>query len=151
MGKIIYRIIPGSAGCFLDPPKWPTYSYHVEGRRACVREADEFLSLTYALELPYAGSDIKMSVLALLDKAQRELPPLSDPSIVEWAAGVENYFRHCYSKDGIDRSVSNCVIRKRGLRSHSLAVLHIREWYPNYTITKAIKDAMPTAGWGSGK
>jgi len=82
-------------GGFLNPPEHAEHSYSIMGN-GC------YMSLSSAIK----ESWIPKSVKSLAQKLLAEHPGVITD---EWIVSVYKYFRHCYSKNGENRNVSDCV------------------------------------------
>ena len=160
------RIVKGSMGSFLDPPNSPQRQYRVIGwdRPHRTREPDFSMSLEGALDSDWISEGIKRRIQALYDCA--DMQPTE-----EWLSSVYGYFKNCYSPDGKDRNVSNCLIvrlakqqpQREGERyrigtfreqpygdelpdpNKALAVMHIRKFFPDHEIRE---DLLINGKWG---
>lgn len=119
-----YSIINDGMGAMLNPPNDPEHSYSVVAK-AGHREVASW-SLRAALESNEVPEDIKTEVNALLDANKGGYTD-------EWEHSVYNYFRHCYSHDGINRSASDCKIDPTNSEpaDHHLAFMLIKSFFPD--------------------
>ena len=122
------RIEPGSGGSFLCPPGHPNHFHHIEaGLR---RDPSMMASLDYALKDEYddVPEHIKARVQALFDQAELRCSEL-------WQQHVYGYFKNCYSRDGVDRSVASAKIYRNPLVTppavQHLAYLAVKEYFPD--------------------
>lgn len=113
-----YTLISGYMGNFLRPPGHPNHSYL-------------FIDKAGSMSIEYAAEQ-------KLDKElkQRAQKLLDDSTILlteEYIFSVYKYFKHCYSPDGVDRNVSNCIIDKTNslLPEYHLGYLMIKKYFPN--------------------
>jgi hypothetical protein len=127
-----FYLVNDSMGSFLEPPFSLTYKYSIMyGRRRF--ENKSMMSIDYFLndmiEIP---KELKDMVRKLLPEVK--IPEITSPDIQKWICEVRIYFKNCYSKDGIDRSASNCLIINDCTDdiNKDLGVMHIREHYPEY-------------------
>lgn len=101
-GASLYYLDDSGAGGFLRPPGHAEHSQSI----LTVRGGHEFgwASLSYA-----AGDDngCPVAVRRAARNALRANP--GDPTDPEWITGIYRYFAHCYSLDGVNRSVAACV------------------------------------------
>lgn len=140
-------------GSFLDPPNSPQAQYEVVGWYSAhrTREPDCAMSLESALEDPDVSEGMKRRIRKLYEDANMQ--PTED-----WLKQVYSYFKNCYSPDGEDRNVSNCIIispnverdgqmgfgykvgtfgrdgwiNERPSADTSLAVMLIRKFFPDH-------------------
>ena len=105
------RIVNRSSGSFLAPPGHPTLRYSIEaGPREGTQRYETsgpnlIAGLDYALTNEYG--DCPPAVVA---EAKRIFAESTLVRSELWERGVYGYFRNCYSPDGVDRNVSNCLI-----------------------------------------
>ena len=75
-----------------------------------------------------------------------------------WLASVYNYFRHCYSKDGISRDVNNCTtygkfwgnaeLEELEDPTHHLGYMLVKQYYPNHEPDlNRIRNNDPQGAW----
>jgi hypothetical protein len=135
-------------GGFLSPPGHPTLTYTVE-EYAPNQYGDNVrssMSVDSAAEEEWVPADIRARARRILDSYTPPRPPSED-----WLAYVYSYFRNSYSPDGTDRNVSNAVIVREGEEtpdpSRSLAVLLIREYYPDHAPRLDLLDQ--SGGYGT--
>jgi hypothetical protein len=126
MGKTKFVIKREGQGGFLNPPNDAEHIYCVMEKYLNGRECGS-MSLRYSLTDSDVPEEIKEKVRTLLNENK-------DTLTEEWEHSCYNYFRNCYSPDGIDRNVTNCLSDKtNSLPSHNhLAYLHIKSFFPNY-------------------
>lgn len=126
----------GAAG-FLCPPGHPSLTYMVEVPRR--NDADSY-SLTSVLEDPAEfPSAVVKEVRGLLTSAQLVCSE-------KWVRHVYGYFRNCYSPNGTVRDVTRMV--STGAPEHHLAVLTIREYFPDHQPRLDLIDD-PGNGYGA--
>lgn len=147
-------------GSFLDPPNSPQAEYEVLGWYSAhrTREPDCSMSLEAALADPDVPEGMKRRIRELFTNA--DMQPTE-----EWLSQVYGYFKNCYSPDGEDRNVSNCLIVTPdpdggyklgtfGRDGHvdepppietSLAVMHVRKWFPDH---EPRPDLLVSGQWG---
>jgi hypothetical protein len=162
-------------GSFLDPPNSPQMQYEVIGWYSAhrTREPDCMMSLESALKDDDIPEGMKRRIRKLYEDA--DMQPTE-----EWLEQVYGYFKNCYSPDGEDRNVSNCLIVSPNIQTvwvgggenwkqigfgytlgtfgkdgwmmekpdpnTSLAVLHIRKFFPDHAIREDLLDA---GRWGN--
>lgn len=149
------RIAKNGQGGFLDPPDYPSHSYHVETdlrRRPQNRGA---MSLTYAVEdAPWLDPDTKREAKALLDKWKTNRPPIDSPKVQDWIHQVLGYFKNSYgrSRPGTPERerwhVQNLSFEDIDpvLNADLHAGVHlIRRFYPEFTPTR---EDFERAYWG---
>lgn len=115
-----YRIVNESMGSFLTP-------FGHASQRYSVKNYDGQMSLDHALEDKDVPENLKEKIKKLLEDNPVEFTE-------DWEHSCYNYFRNCYSPDGINRNVSNCIIDKTNNKppKHHLAYLHIKSYFPDY-------------------
>lgn len=123
-----YKIKSGSSGGFLDPPGSPQHSYEVAEMAGNHRQIG-WLSVEAAATEEWVPEATRAACQRLLDTA-KVVPSEA------WLAQVYSYFANCYSPDGINRNAGDCIIDPEGEidPERSLAVLHIRQWFPDHEI-----------------
>jgi hypothetical protein len=127
MKKLKYVIVTSGMGGMLNPPKDAEHTHSVAIKYSNGRDAGS-MSLRAALKDEDVPVSVRLRIKSIL---LTTLPEMTE----EWEHSVYNYFRGCYSPDGIDRNVSNVVIDKTNSRpaDHHLAVMLIRSFFPDYT------------------
>lgn len=124
-GASCYYVKSGGGGGFLNPPNDAEHLYHIEEERGGQNVG--FLSLRTCLDYDWIPRQVKIRCKGLLN---RDIQYQDET----WIQSVYNYFRHCYSFDGIDRSASDCIIDNTDslpVEKH-LAVLFIQQWDKNH-------------------
>ena len=122
------KIVRESAGCFLNPPTHPEYSYSVQSKYGDTF----FMSLRYAITQDWLDDDSKAKARSLLRNWKR--PPLFSKQVQDWIAEVHHYFKNgWFGEDG-----EPYFTKEPQDWRDSMAVVHIRQWYPEYKPTKAI-------------
>jgi hypothetical protein len=107
------------------------------------------MALDSALAADYVPESIKYRARALLVALPGEITE-------EWVREVYAYFRNCYSPDGVDRNVSNCLI-SRGKRpsvdlskayapARHLAYLFVHQFSPDHRPRVDLIEDPPS--WG---
>lgn len=123
-----WRIVASGMGGFMDPPGAPSHSHSVEDGPAYNPSC--CMSLESALAESYVPEHIKARVRGIIAQAEITYPE-------SWVRSVYAYFACCYSPDGVDRNVSNCIVDRsptfpvRDPARH-LGVLFIRRWLPEH-------------------
>lgn len=106
---------------FLCPPGHPNLTHALEAPQ---RGDVATYALTRALETPGDfPAAVMAEVRALFASAQLVCSE-------KWVRHVYGYFRNCYSPNGVDRSVVD--VTRSGPPEHHLAVLTIREYFPDH-------------------
>lgn len=117
-------ILNEGMGGFLNPPGHAEHDF-------CVRWEKDYLCLSHAVTCEYLPANLRQQARELLEKHTGTLTE-------EWVQQVYKYFARCYSPDGVDRNVSNCIVTKKGSTElpaeYSLAYLHIKQYFPEYSI-----------------
>lgn len=135
---MIYIIAHRGMGNFLCPPEHAEHRYSVREYHRGREQGST--ALTYALSCSWIPEHIKTSVRELLAKFPGKFTP-------EWESEVYAYFRHCYSPDGIERSLAKMVVDpSNAIPERHLGYLHIREFFPDYTPNVALISNPPC--WG---
>lgn len=126
MNKLKYEIVRDGIGGFLNPPNDAEHTFSLVAKDKLGREVASY-SLRAALEANEVPEDMKNHIRALLDECK---PVFTE----EWEHSVYNYYRNCYSPDGINRNASDCIIdpTNRRPREHHLAYLFIKQFFPDY-------------------
>jgi len=124
------KIRASGCGGFLNPPTHPEHNFSV----VSTRKDDFFMSLSSAAICGYIIMSVKEEAQAKLDAWVR--PDLDSDEIQDWIHRVLGYFNDCYSPDGINRTVTDCLTRNGnpfevGIHRH-LGVLFILQYYPEY-------------------
>ena len=122
----------GGQGGFLNPPTHPEHNWHVSS----VKRDDFSIALSSAVKAEYIVDNVRQRAKEMLDEWEQNKPALDSDIVQDWIHQVLGYFRNCYSKDGIDRKVNECLINKGnpfniGIMRH-LGVLYILQYYPEY-------------------
>lgn len=125
MSQIKFEIVREGMGGFLNPPNDAEHTFSLVAKRRG-REIAAY-SLREALKANEVPEDVKERIRALLDEHK---PVFTE----EWEHSVYNYFRNCYSPDGINRNVSDCIVdpENRQPKEHHLAYLFIKQFFPDY-------------------
>lgn len=127
-------------GCFLNPPGDAEHKYSIIEERG--GHAVGFYSLRSAIKETWIPNRVNLLANRLIKKCH----PVPDPL---WIAEVYNYFENCYAPDDLDQSISNCIVDPMNTlpAERHLAVLHIREWFPDYPIRYEFLDGAPFGSW----
>ena len=133
-------------GGFLNPPGNAEHLYSISEERGG-HEVGSY-SLGAAAQSDWLPATVRM-------RAQRKLEQRPGESSEQWIQSVYNYFRGCYSPDGIDRNASKCIIPKGDHAMPNewhLAVLHIRQWFPDHEVrVDLIANNGPLGAWSKSK
>ena len=131
-GRPVY-IFYEAAGCFLEPPGHPTYKFAFCAGFDRGQGFQEYGSIDFLYERA-KQHDLKNILAAVEPLVKFEALPLDNEKTVEWIDSVYAYFKHCYSPDGVDRRADHCIVDHKDEQppEHHLAVLHIKNYYPDY-------------------
>jgi hypothetical protein len=113
-------------GGFLNPPEQAEHNFSIIEKRGG-HEVGSY-SLTGAIKESWIPQEVKSIAKQYLNKY---------PGIIteDWIKEVYKYFRYCYSKDGINRSVSDCIIDKENKEPKKhLGYLFIKEFDNNHNV-----------------
>lgn len=134
IGSTNYYMVDSGMGGFLNPPDHPEHSYSIEGCRG--GHVVEMMSLSSCLDDYYRGG-VRGAVKAKLKQWEQNRPAVPPH---EWVVKVYKYFRHCYSKDGINRGVDDCVTYGKFWDNaeqeqnenpyHHLGFMFVKSFYP---------------------
>lgn len=126
MSKTKFRIAHSGMGGFLNPPNDLEHNYSVVEENIRGTELGS-MSLRSALEDENVPDFIKIKIQQMLDENELEFTE-------EWEHSCYNYFRHCYSQNGINRNANDCVTDSTNTMSpyYHLAYLHIKSFFPDY-------------------
>jgi hypothetical protein len=135
-------------GGFLAPPGHASHSLRVEEYRGSrSSESESSLSVDSALTEEWVPSALKVAICKAM--AQYEAQCTED-----WVQSIYSYFGNCYSPDGVNRNVSDCLIVKANeggfgyvtgpfgadgwLESlppaeHHLGYLYVKQYFPEHT------------------
>jgi hypothetical protein len=140
-GSNYYLVDKGACG-FLNPPGHAEHNYSIVENRG--GHDVGFMSLGYAVKEGYLPAPVKR-------EAQRKLDAMpGDAKDEAWIASVYNYFRHCYSPDGIDRDVNKMIISQMHtlLPEHHLGYLFIKQFDLDHTPRlDLIEETSPLGKW----
>lgn len=134
-GASNYYLVSEGMGGFLNPPNHPEHDYSII--ECWGGQEVGSMPLSYASTCDYLPGAVRGTAKGILKRWNPQEP---DPA---WLDSVYNYFRHCYSIDGINRDTSHCITygkfwgnaeqEQNDDPTHSLAYLHVKEFYPNHT------------------
>ena len=149
-------IADSGMGGFLDPPDYPTHSFHIQtdlGRRIQHRGS---MSLESAEGTDSAWLDptTRKEARELLNKWKSSRPPLSSPKVQKWISEVLGYMRSGYRNPNVAGSAqwnaSNLIFdaaRSPVANADDHAgVRLIRKFYPEYIPTE---EDFANARWGA--
>ncbi|WP_422661608.1 hypothetical protein ACK8P5_26155 (plasmid) [Paenibacillus sp. EC2-1] len=134
-----YKVVRSGLGGMLNPPGHAEHNFSVSdgyGSR---------MALTSALNDDRIPDEFKDQVRLLLLMHEGTFTE-------EWEHTCYNYFRNCYSPDGVNRDVSCCLIDRsnKAPADHHLAVMHIRLFFPTYIPNyNLIKNNGDKGSWSS--
>lgn len=116
-------------GNFLCPPGHASHSYSVREYNVHGRSREQgSMSLEYAATCEYAPEHIREAV-------KRKLAELPGTFTPEWEREVYQYFKHCYSPDGLTRDVTKCeIVRGETPQQRPdwhLGYLCVRKYFPD--------------------
>lgn len=81
------------AACFMDPPRYPTYSYSIATQGGGWMGLDSALDEDEAEHLPDA---VLNRARQLLSEWQANKPAIDSPSVLAWMADCYAHFKNCY-------------------------------------------------------
>jgi len=146
--KTEFIIVKDGMGAMLNPPNDAEHKFHVKERKVSTRYTVGDMSLRHALTCDYVPASVKAEVEKLLALHKGELTE-------EWEHTCYNYFRNCYSKDGVSRNVNdNMVIDRTNSQpiEHHLAYMHIKTFFPDYKPNELlIHNNGDKGSWSSSK
>lgn len=153
-GASNYYLVSSGMGGFLNPPGHPEHAYSIVECRGG-HEVGSY-SLSSAAKESYLPARVKGTARGVL---KRWNPGVPDES---WLASVYNYFRHCYSRDGIGRNINNnetvtygkfwgnAELEQYENPAHHLGYLHVKSFYPDHTPDlKRIQENDPAGRWSN--
>jgi hypothetical protein len=117
----VWAIVRGKAGSFMEPPGHISHRYSVTSYG--VYGGDSYGSVTNALDNEWTPEPVKEFLRGLME---RENKPVCDEL---WLRKTYLYFKHCFSPDGEDRNVSDCIIDSSGIGR--------ADWHLGYMYVKA--------------
>lgn len=141
-GSSNYYLVNDGAGGFLNPPNDAEHSFSIQEFRG--GDKMRICSLRYASEDNYLPRQVKAAAVRCI-KAHK-----GNVNDENWIASVYNYFRNCYSPDGINRSLSDCIVATELSKyppEWHLAYLFIKQFDPEHTPRLDLISADP--GYGS--
>ena len=101
-GASNYYLVSDGQGGFLNPPGDSEHSFSIQEFRGSHNVGS--CSLRYAIECDWYPLQVKHAARQCINKHK------GNTQDETWIASVYNYFRKCYSPDGINRNVSDCII-----------------------------------------
>lgn len=125
----VQKVVPGSAGAFLDPPGHPHHKFHVETyRSARSKEPDSVVFLSTARDNPEEYPQVQARVAKLFADAEMVCSET-------WMRYVYNYFRSMYAPENGDRNVSNAISDPTNSLppERHLGYLTVKEHFPDHT------------------
>jgi hypothetical protein len=144
-----YLIVGGGQGGFLNPPGDVEHDWHLsESEYGRHGPNSDSMSLRYALKADYIPEDVKQYVREFIETHKR-----ADVKNEAWIRSVYNYFQNAYSKDGVNRDLSDreniyfvnpvkhpivAVSLASEAAEKSLAYLFIREFDPEHMPRKEL-------------
>lgn len=155
-GASNYYLVNDGMGGLLNPPTHPEHTYSIQEFRGGHEVG--FYSLSSCLSSEWMPRAVKGAAKGILKHWQ------AGKIDKAWEATIYNYFRHCYSLDGINRNVSdkNNMItfgkfwgnaeQEQGMNpTHHLAYMFIKEFYPDYEPNIELIHNNSTLGkWSTG-
>lgn len=90
--RIDERIVSGSMGSYLLPPKHPGYFYSIETDLRHKKENRGSMSLEYAIENDFTHQSIKRKVKKLIEDWHKSKPALESAECQEWIDQVNQHF-----------------------------------------------------------
>ena len=151
------KLVAGSAGCFLDPPSFPTHRWHIETDCNRHKENRGSISLTYAAECSWLPECLRNQAQAMINSWKQDNPFFNrqDPELLDWAHQCLGYFRNCWLDERLDltaaRKCENLIIDPKPEATPDNVLLmrgvdHIREFFPSFLPTA---EDLDSAYWGS--
>lgn len=139
-------------GGFLNPPTHPEHKYSVKS----VYGYTFSMSLSSAVECEWLNDETKAAAKRILKSWQK--PDLESEIIQDWIHHVLGYFKNCYSRGNyseekgfyygrnVNTDLMICDYANPILeQNRHLGVMHIREFYPEYT---PCENDFENAYWG---
>jgi hypothetical protein len=133
-GASNYYLANDGMGGFLNPPGHPVHTYSILEFRGGHYTGS--IDLSYAAICEYLPLRVRLRAKNILKHWQAGIIDEN------WVASVYNYFRHCYSKDGISRDVNNCITYGRFWDNadqeqnenprHHLGYMYVKQFYPDH-------------------
>ena len=145
------RIVRRAAGDFLDPPLYPTHTWHVETDCRRHRRNRGFCSLSYAVTQEWIDPSVRAEAQQLLDAWHDAPPAVESEEVQAWIHRVLGYFKNCYVNPATgSRHVADLLIcpdldPMEATMRHA-GVLLIRDFYPDWLPERHHFD---TARWGA--
>jgi len=158
-------ILMDDTGSFLSPPNHPSHKYGYAAGVEHGQGYQEYGSIDHLHE--EAQKKNLQEVLAItnriFDEWKQNKLPEDHQAVQQWEAYVYAYFKNCYSRDGIERDTNKQIIVEKQPNNwtknypetwttkpqppeHHLAVLAIRENYPEHKPRVDLINTPPT--WG---
>lgn len=127
-GSNFYLRTDDGMGGFLNPPTHPQHTTSIIEKRGGHEVG--YYSLTGARDEKYLPGRVRGTANGILKRWVREKGQEQPDEV--WLASVYNYFRNCYSPDGENRNVSDCLINNANSLppERHLAYLFVKEFYP---------------------
>jgi len=133
-GASNYYLVNDGMGGFLNPPGHPEHAYSIQ-EFSKGHEVGSY-SLSAAMSESWMPSKVQIKAKWILKRWNAGAPDEA------WLATVYNYFRHCYSKDGNNRNVNDCVTygkfwdnaeqEENEDPTHHLGYLFVKQFYPDH-------------------
>jgi hypothetical protein len=154
-GSSNYYLVNDGMGGFLNPPSHPEHTYSIQEFRGG-HEVGSY-SLSAAIEYEWMPGAVRGTAKGVLKRWQAgEIDPA-------WMHSVYNYFRHSYSKDGINTNVNdrenmvtygkfwdNAEQEQYTDPSHHLGYMYIKKFYPEHKPNlELIQNDGPLGSWST--
>ena len=135
-GASNYYLVNSGMGGFLNPPSHPEHTYSIQEFRGG-HECGSY-SLSAAASEMYLPAQVRGTAKGVLKRWKAGTPDSA------WVHSVYNYFRHCYSKDGVSTNVNNGSTITFGKfwgnaeqeadmpPTHHLGYLYVKSFYPDH-------------------
>lgn len=155
-GASLYYLVNEGMGGFLNPPTHPEHSYSIVEYRGG-HECGSY-SLSAAASEDWLPGSVKGTAKGILKRWQAGTPDSA------WVQSVYNYFRHCYSVDGIETNVNhegktitfgkfwdNADLEKDMPPTHHLGYMFVKKYYPDHEPDlNLIWNNGPLGSWSTG-
>lgn len=130
-GASNYYVKAGSMGSFLCPPEHANKKYHIIEKRGGHEVGS--CSIEFVANEHEEGY-FPLAVKRVASRYLKDFP--GDVKNEEWIKEVYRYFKNCYSDDGINRDVSDCVINTNDhvFPQFHLGYLCIKSYDPEHEI-----------------
>lgn len=134
---ITERIIPRSAGCFLDPPGYPTYTYSVETDLNRHRDHRGWMALTSAASEGWVHTTVRLQAMQLITHWHLHRPHLHSAPVQNWIHRVLGYFRNCYDPEATKQASLYTIDHRDPMKYADIhaGVRFIRRFYPEFVPT----------------